>query len=216
MARDLTGEAGVNETLSKVIEYAKEFTGSEDGGVALLGAERKLEAARSSDERAGRADTLQDALREGPVVNAARTHKTYLVRDIASDGRWPRWGPLVVDLGLHSVVSTCLYTERHTIGTLNVYSSEPGALSEEDAENIQVFASHAAVAIESAQEGDGLRRAIETRNVIGQAQGLLMERYGLDARRAFDVLRRYSQETNTKLRTVAERLVYERRLPDGE
>jgi GAF domain-containing protein len=213
VARSLSEESSLSGTVQRVVEYANELTDADDGDVVLLQAEQRLEATGASDTRVEKADTLQATLSEGPMVSAARTHQTYLVRDIAGDTRWPRWGPLVAELGLNSAVSTCLYTGRRTIGTLNVYSCEPSALDEEDAERMELLGSHAAVALDYAREENGLRQAIETRNIIGQAQGLLMERYGLDARRAFEVLRRYSQDTNTKLRTVAERLVYERALP---
>lgn len=196
VARSLTDELGLDQAVRKVVEFATEMTEAEHGGVALLRAEAQLEVAAVTGETVERADQLQDSLHEGPAVSASRSHETCLIRDTAQDSRWPRWGPMAAHLGLHSAVSTCMYTNRRTVGTLSLYAAEADRLDEEDAERAQVLASHAAVAIDFLQEESGLRRAVETRNIIGQAQGLLMERYGLDAQRAFEVLRRYSQDTN--------------------
>ncbi|WP_129666959.1 GAF and ANTAR domain-containing protein [Phytoactinopolyspora endophytica] len=215
MARSLSEEAGLDETVQQVVHFATEMTGAEDGGVVLVNGSDRLERVGASDETAEQADEWQDVLHEGPGISAARAHRPFLVRDISHDGRWPRWGPIAAGLGVHSAVSTCLFTGRRTLGTLNLYASEPDGLDKDDAERAEALACHAAVAIDNAQEESGLRQAMQTRNVIGQAQGLLMERYELDAQRAFEVLRRYSQDTNIKLRDVAEQLVATRKLPDG-
>lgn len=214
IARDLFDENGLDDTLHKVLEHACDVTHGDDSSVVLFRARHQLEPAAWSHARAEAADELQNRLSEGPVVSVASSHETVLVPDTDQDDRWPTWGPLAADLGLHGVVSTCLYTGKRTLGTLNIYASRAGALGADDAERARALGGHAAVAIDAASEEAGLRRAVETRSLIGQAQGLLMERYGLDARRAFDVLRRYSQETNTKLRDVAEHLVINRELPD--
>ncbi|WP_162448560.1 GAF and ANTAR domain-containing protein [Phytoactinopolyspora mesophila] len=213
-ARDLNDEPRLDHTIEKVVEYATRMTDAEAGGLVLLRSQRQLEVAAATGAEVEEAEALQDSLREGPSVSAAREQSTCLVRNTADDTRWPTWGPKVAELGLHSAISACLYTGRRTIGTIDIYAPQAGQLDEDDAARAQVLASHAAIALDCRHEEDGLRQAVETRNVIGQAQGLLMERYGLDARRAFDVLRRYSQDANVKLRDVAEQLVASGNLPD--
>lgn len=215
LARHLTEEHELHQATKKIVEYATKLTEAEDGGVALLGADHHLQVVAASGESVIDADHVQESLHEGPALTAARTGETCVVRDVARDGRWPLWGPIAAELGLRSAVSTCLYTGQRTLGTLNLYSREANRLDDDDVTRAQVLASHAAIAIDFIQQENGLRHAVETRNVIGQAQGLLMERYGLDARRAFEVLRRYSEDTNIKLRVVAEELVANRHLPDG-
>jgi AmiR/NasT family two-component response regulator len=82
------------------------------------------------------------------------------------------------------------------------------------AERTRLLAVHAATALLAAQRQENLWQAVDARKLIGQAQGMLMERFTLDTDQAFAVLLRYSQDRNLKLRTVAEQLIEERRLPD--
>lgn len=97
---------------------------------------------------------------------------------------------------------------------MNLYASDPGRFDSDDLAVAHVLARHAAVALARSREQTSLWRAIDARKLIGQAQGILMERFDLDADRAFAVLRRYSQDNNLKLREVAQRLIDSRRLPD--
>jgi transcriptional regulator with GAF, ATPase, and Fis domain len=214
-ARDLNDEPRLDQTLEKVVGYATQMTDAEHGGLVLLRSRQQLEVAAATGAEVEEAEALQGSLREGPSVSAALNQTTCLVRNTAEDTRWPTWGPKVAELGLHSAVSTCLYTGRRTIGTIDIYAPEADQLDDEDAARAEVLASHAAIALDCRNEEDGLRQAVETRNIIGQAQGLLMERYGLDARRAFEVLRRYSQDANVKLRDVAMELVASGSLPEN-
>ncbi|NED95960.1 GAF and ANTAR domain-containing protein [Phytoactinopolyspora alkaliphila] len=213
-ARLLAEEHTLEETLQRVVDIATELTDAEGSGLLLYDAEQHLGPAAATDEAVEMADQIQESLDEGPGLSAGRAHRCYLVRDTGTDLRWPRWGPIVADLGITSVLSACVYTKDRTIGTLNLYSSHADALAERDAERARLLASHAAVAIDTAQEEAGLRLAIETRNLIGQAQGLLMERYGLSARQAFDLLRQHAERSNITLRAAAEQLVQNRNLLD--
>ena len=103
-----------------------------------------------------------------------------------------------------------LHAER-TIGTLNLYDSRPHHFSNDDLEVAHVLARHTAIALSRVQDAQNFSLAIDSRKLIGQAQGILMERYDLDPDRAFEVLRRYSQDTNVKLRDVAQTIVDNRR-----
>ena len=105
-----------------------------------------------------------------------------------------------------------MYTSATTIGSLNLYDEEPNHFSVEDQQVAHILARHAAVALDSAKDTANLWRAIDARKTIGQAQGILMERFSIDADRAFAVLRRYSQDNNIKLHAVAERLIATRKL----
>ncbi|MFD1858440.1 ANTAR domain-containing protein [Aeromicrobium camelliae] len=136
--------------------------------------------------------------------------------DISVDERWPAWGPAVAELGIRSVVSVRLETPERRYGSRNLFSEHPKAFDDDDLAVAAIFARHASVAVASAQSEEGLRIAIDARKLIGQAQGILMERFDIDADRAFDVLRRYSQHHNRKLREVAEWVVTYRRTPLSE
>ena len=128
--------------------------------------------------------------------------------------RWREWSRAVADAGVRSMLGTRLYTSSQTIGSLNLYDVRVGHFGDDDLEVAHVLARHAAVALDNARNNDNLWQAIGSRHLIGLAQGILMERFAINADDAFGVLRRYSQDGNVKLHAVAERVVASRRLPD--
>jgi transcriptional regulator with GAF, ATPase, and Fis domain len=137
--------------------------------------------------------------------------------DVGTDQRWPRWGSrAATELGICSVMSVLLYTEQHSYGALKLYAAEAGAFDREDSAVAEALAAHLAVAIDDAREIENRGKAMVTRTVIGQAEGILMERLKIDADQAFDYLRRVSSQTNRKLIAVATELVQTGRLPDDE
>ena len=132
-----------------------------------------------------------------------------------TDPRWPTWGPLVAkEIGVVSIVSYRLFTTEDTLGALNLYSRRPDAFDTDDVYNGQALAAHVAVALAASQNTTHLELAIANRTVIGQAEGILMERFGITAEQAFAVLRRVSQHRNVKLNRVAEELVRTRETPE--
>jgi GAF domain-containing protein len=159
------------------------------------------------------ADKLQHALRQGPCVQAAWDTDTYVANDLANDPRWPDFGAEVAALGFRSLLATRLAAGEHTLGALNLYSTRVRDFDDDDRDFARMFASHAAATLMTVRQRENLMTALDARTLIGQAQGILMERFGIDADRAFGVLRRYSQARNVKLRTVAEELVSQRSLP---
>lgn len=214
MALALHQEPTVDQTLVKILEYAVHATACDDAGIMLLYGRGRVETPASTDSRVAKADQLQTELNEGPCLDAMWRRDFFIVHDTAADPRWPEWGPRVAALGLRSILSIRLATSEETLGALNLYSRQEAAFDEDDVDVADIFARHASVALASAREQDGLRQAIGARHLIGQAQGILMERYGLDADRAFDVLRRYSRNNNVKLKVVADRIIATGRLPD--
>ena len=120
----------------------------------------------------------------------------------------------VADAGMCSALCFRLFTQGATVGSLNLYSRRLGGFDEADREVGGVLAAHVAVAMAAAQQVDTLGIAMDARTVIGQAQGILMERFDLDAEQAFGVLRRFSQDNNLKLHVVAQRLIDTRTLPE--
>lgn len=118
-------------------------------------------------------------------------------------------------LGIRSSLSFRLFTRTEdSWGALNVYSRQPRAFTHDDVVHGQTISAMAAVVLAKSINDEHLVRALETRTHIGQATGILMERYDLDAERAFEVLRRISSQRNTKLRDLAVEVVTTRRLPD--
>ena len=214
VARELLAEPDVQQTLQRAVELAAEhLAGGCAGGqvyasVSLVRGRRLVENEASSDERATRAEMLQYELGQGPCLDAIWERETFQVDDLTTEARYPQWSRRVVtDTGIRSSLSFQLFTSGDSLGALNLYSPHPHGFDAEDRAEGLMFAAHAAVALASAQTEEQLRSAIASRTVLGQAQGILMERYKITPERAFEVLRRVSQDSNVKVRDVARRLV---------
>jgi hypothetical protein len=141
--------------------------------------------------------------------------QTVLVADTRTDQRWPAWAKRVRELGVRSVLDVPMNVSRRTVGVLGLYSTRIDAFDTDDEAISQILARHAAVALASARHEEALAKAVDARKLVGQAMGILMERYRIDGDQAFAVLRRYSQSTNTKLHLIAQELIDTRTLPDG-
>jgi len=135
------------------------------------------------------------------------------VPDLRTEQRWPRFAAEVVDLGVGSMLSFQLFVTGGNLGALNLYSGRPHSFDEEAEAIGVVFASHAAVALAGAQQEERMRTAMTSREVIGQAQGILMERFRLTGPQAFQVLARASSHTNRKVADIAEELTATGDLP---
>jgi len=213
-ARSMQGHPSTHETLEQVVLVATDIIqGCDLVGISLVHP-GGIDTPVGSDEALNRIDELQFKLKEGPCFDALRTHETVGSRNLATDERWPTWGPLVAEeTGVRSIVSYRLYTTRDTLGALNLYSRRPDAFDTDDIYNGLALAAHVAVALAASQQVENLELALGTRTVIGQAEGILMERFEIPAAQAFAVLRRVSQHSNVKLNRVAEELVRTRETP---
>ena len=212
MAFDLRDQPDVEETLASIAAYAQQTLGTDHAGIHVVH-NHQVETAAATDPVIEHADKLQTELGEGPCLQAVWSRDTFLVDDTATDERWPRFGPLAAGLGLHSMLSVRLFDAEQTLGALNLYATSVRNFDDDDVALAHIFGQHASVAFATARREAGLRKAIDARHLIGQAQGILMERFDLSADHAFAVLRRYSQEYNVKLRSVAAEIIETRRLP---
>lgn len=214
LALALHAERTVARTVQLIAEYARTGLGCEDAGVLLVFSRSRVETSACTSDPVAVAHDLQVELDEGPCLDALEDPSgLYRIDDLEVETRWPRWSPKVVELGYRSVLSVPLATQERRYGSMNAYASRPHAFDDDDMAVATVLARHASVALASSQNAEGLERAVDARKLIGMAMGMLMERYGLDQDRAFDVLRRYSQDHNIKLRDVAEQIVVDRDLP---
>lgn len=151
-------------------------------------------------------DAKQYQLREGPCYDAAVNSAHVIASDIATDERFPIYGPYVASRGIRAQAGLRLFDAPASQGALNLYSRQTGAF--EDFTTIaDLFTHQATVAIGYAREIADLNDAIRTRTTIGQAVGIIMERYGLSDERAFAFLTRLSQHRNVKLRIIAAEIV---------
>jgi GAF domain-containing protein len=211
MALSVHEEATVPETVERVLEFALAAVGCSHAAVVFVHRRQRLELVASTGPVVAPLIDKQNDVGEGPVLAIVATGHSVMVADTHSDSRWPAWSETAAGVGLRSMMGVRLHTEERTIGTLNLYDSRPDHFSTDDLEVAYVLARHTAIALSRVQDEHNFSRAIDSRKLIGQAQGILMERYDLDPDRAFEVLRRYSQDTNVKLRDVAQTIVETRR-----
>jgi len=216
VARALS-EEDVSSTLETSVALATEvLRGCDEASVTLVYRNRKIETPVSTSDIPARGDQLQSELEEGPCLDVVWEHETVSSPDLAKEKRWPTWGPRVVEeLGVRSMLCFQLFTRDDSLGALNLYSTRADAFTEEDYLEGGALAAQVAVALVAAREIEHLNIAVAGRTVIGQAQGILMERFGIDADRAFAVLQRVSSHSNRKLYRVADELVTTRRTPDA-
>jgi hypothetical protein len=195
------------DTLETVTQLASEKLPNVDfASITVLAATGTLETFAPTDEVTTQADSLQYQLGEGPCVEAAQSKVTVRTASVGSDGRWPAYGPKAASLGIAGQMAVPLFATRTSSAALNLYSATEGAF-EHSAHIAELFASQAAVAMGFSRSVGTLKDALGSRNAIGLAIGMTMERYGLDEEHAFNFLVRVSQTSNVKLRVVAETVI---------
>ena len=203
-----------DETVDKVLEFAVKALNCAYAGIILVHDGPRVETIAATHPLVADLDRIQMETGEGPDVHLLAEREAVRIEDVRTDGRWPGWAREVEAKGVRSMLGTRLSTSKTLIGSLNFYDPAPGCFDVEDVDVAHMLARHAAVALERARDLEHLWRAIDARNLVGQAQGVLMERFGITADQAFAVLRRYSQDNNIKLAQVAQRLVSSGELPD--
>jgi GAF domain-containing protein len=216
IARSIQHEHGdVEKTLQAITAAAVDAVpGAESVSVSLVQG-RKVEPRAATDDLPREIDDLQSRLGEGPCLSALREQSTVLVEDYETEERWPRFAAEARAQGVRSSLSFQLFVEGDALGALNLYARSAHAFTG-DAEAIgQVFASHASIALSAAQQEQNLRGAIDKRDLIGQAKGILMERYKLTAPQAFHLLVQSSSHTNRKLFDIADDLTSTGTLPES-
>jgi hypothetical protein len=219
-ARILFSAGGVTDTLARVAELAITTIEGCDYAGLFLTEGGVVTTPVHTDEIVNRVDSLQHLTGEGPCLDAIDQHTMVYAEDLTTDSRWPEFGPRARSTGLRSVLALPLAANAH-LGALNLYARYPDAFGVIDRARGVVLASLASLALQAAfahdvdgRRTENLQAALSTREIIGQAQGILMERERISADEAFDILRRASQHLNMKLRQVAQDLVDTGENPD--
>lgn len=216
VARSLAEQTGRRDTLRRIVDLATQTVpGAQYAAVSLVESRRKVATVTYTEDICCRVDEVQYETGQGPCLDAIFERDTVLINDLTGTGEWPEFADRAVALGVRSMLSFRLFVEGDTAGALNLYSLDTGAFSETSIATGGVFAAHAAVAWDHAKEVEGLQRAIATREVIGQAQGVLMSSRKITSDVAFDLLRTASQHRNVKLHTVAQEVVDTGTLPEA-
>ncbi|OBF27764.1 histidine kinase [Mycobacterium sp. ACS1612] len=208
LARASAAPRSVDEVLNDVTATALELMpGADAAGILLIGGGGKFRSVADTSDLPVQLDELQMRFNEGPCRDAALDEVIVRTGDFRSEERWPKYSAAAVELGVLSGLSLKLYTTARTAGALNLFAKSAHAFTAEDETTGVILAAHAAAAIMASSHGEQLQSALSTRDRIGQAKGIIMERFGIDDVQAFEMLRRLSQDSNTRLTDVAERVI---------
>lgn len=210
MAVGLHDEPDMGRMLSALVAFAQLAAECEEVGVLLCRRGAPIESATATRPRVAQSHQLQLLLDEGPGLLAIRDSLPVIVDDVTDDRRWPEWAPRAAQLGWRSMMAVPLGPRHATIGVLDFYADEPGVFDLDDRSTITTLGAHAFLALAAAKGHDGLRAAAHARHLIGQAEGILMERHGLGVEQAFAIMRRESREGHVTVSRVAERIIENR------
>ncbi len=201
----------LDHTLERITATAVEVLPDvEYASITVRHADDRLETVAPTDDLLLGVDEAQYRLREGPCYDAAVERPHVISPNLAADERFPRYAAAAVGAGIRAQAGIRLFEvpSPKAQGALNLYSRKVGSF--EDIGLLgRLFAHQAAVALDYARHVENLQTALETRQLIGRAVGIVMERYGLSEERGFAFLARISQRRNVKVRSVAEEVVAE-------
>jgi transcriptional regulator with GAF, ATPase, and Fis domain len=195
--------------IAELAEHAAvEIPGAQYAGVTITRNGKTIDTPAASHKWPVVLDEIQQRHQEGPCLTAAWDEKTIHVADLEVDDRFPNYRrDALAETPIRTIMAFQLFIAGQTMGALNVYAERPHVFSAETKAIGLIFAAHSSVAWNSARRDEQFKRALASRDVIGQAKGMIMERYGVDAVQAFEVLRKLSQDSNVALVQVAADLV---------
>lgn len=194
--------------LLEVTETAVRLLPVHHAGVALIDNHKRLRSTAATGPIPRLLDRLQEQHQQGPCLEAIRQHHTVRVDDYASETRWPDFiAAAVNETAVRSSLSIQLYTIESELGALNLYSERADSFTPHIEELALAIGAHAAIGLSSARRGEQFRSALASRDIIGQAKGILKERYNITALAAFNLLVRLSQDRNTPVAEIARLLV---------
>jgi GAF domain-containing protein len=206
-ARSLQRQTSPQQVMDGVVNLARDMVpGADEATITMIRKDRHCYSAAATSTLASDFDVLQDETGQGPCLDAIWQQQTVRVNDLATDPRWPVLGPRAAERGICSMLCLQLFVHRDTLGALDLLGHARCAFTDESEHVGLLLASHAAIAAADAQHFEHVTSALVNRDVIGQAKGILMERFKITSDQAFTVLAKVSQDTNRKVSAVAEDL----------
>jgi GAF domain-containing protein len=207
LARELQHEDDPDMMLAGIVHAALELVPhAADASISLISGRRKIVSRAASSDLPRRVDALQSETGQGPCLDASYEDRIVNVADLGTETRWPDFSRAAFGLGARSMLSFQLFIDGDHLGALNLFGKDVGVFDAESERIGMLVAAHAAVAVAGSKQVSQLARALDTRDLIGQAKGILMERFKITAQQAFLLLSRASSEMNLKLHDVAEEL----------
>jgi GAF domain-containing protein len=214
VGRTVSDEDDLLTLLQRVVEIAHDAIDGADSTSLTIDLGGRTYTAVHTDDRTLRVDSEQYDAGDGPCLEASRTGKVVLVNADDPEDRWPRFTAAARGEEILSFLAAPLITGEQSLGSFNLYGRARSAFDTLDAEILELLTTTVSRTLgdfarfKSARDvADSIQRALQTRAPIEQAKGILMALHGVDADEAFDLLRRESQATNTRLHTVATELV---------
>lgn len=211
-ARNLTERRSIRdleETLRQIVVSAVDNVPGVDAGSISVTHEGRVETRQPTSDRIGKLDAVQSELFEGPCITALEDPPetgVVIACDFAGEydsARWPRFAPRAVEAGYRALISTTLSVDGEPRSALNLYAAEPNAFDEQTRAITALFGAQASVLLYGSDTVHHLQQAVDSRDLIGRAKGVLMERFTVDDEAAFRMLVKASQDTNMKLVAVA-------------
>jgi transcriptional regulator with GAF, ATPase, and Fis domain len=210
IARRIYARRGDNsEVIAELVEHAvAELPGTDYANVTVASNEFDIHTPSATNEWALRIDDIQRRHREGPCLAAAWPQQVVHVDDLQHEQRWPKFRAAALEsTPVRSIMSFQLFLTDKSMGALNVFAEHPHAFDERTRQLGLLFAAHSALVWDATRREAQFQEALASRDIIGQAKGMIMERYSMDANQAFEMLRQLSHDTNVPLAEVASKIV---------
>ena len=206
LGHGLRAEGDAHNLLQRALDGALRcITAATCAGVAVSD-HGHLTSEAHTDDVAGHLHRVQFAVQGGPCVDAAQQPEPVLADDLRREQRWPEFAARAVERGMRAVLSVQLFVDANVLGAVSFYADEPGRFSADDERVALLLASQMSMALAALRARGNFEIALSSRDVIGQAKGILMERFKISAQEAFEILVAVSQRRHIKLRNVADQL----------
>jgi hypothetical protein len=212
IAREMSGEFTGAQILQRAVRQAvKGVDGCDYAGISLRSHQGEVQTPAWTSPAVWAADAMQIALGEGPSLEPMWISDQVIVPDLSTNGRWPRWAPEVVKLGLRALISVRLPGGSQTFAALNLYSANAYGFGPQSVDAACSFAVEVLEAIELGGGATGFEAAMSTRSIVGMAEGMMRYRYGFSQQRSLALLQMYSARSHVSLRDAAKEFVSEGR-----
>jgi hypothetical protein len=211
LVRDLQQRSAkdADSVLEELTRNAAKFVpGAQLAGITVVGRKGAITTVAPTHAFVITLDDVQRTHGEGPCRTAGIEHQIIRIDDLSKEQRWPRYRDDAIRFtSVRSILSLQMFTDPKSTGALNFYAERTYVFDDESVELGLIFATHTALVWNLARSSEQFRSALASRDVIGQAKGMIMERFNVNAVEAFELLRKLSQTSNTPVAEVARRLV---------
>ncbi len=199
----------VDTVLRELTESAvSAMPGAQDAGITIASRDKKVRTAAATGRYPALLDEIQQRHKQGPCLSAAWQHHIIRINDLAVEKRWPAYcREAAKATPIRSVITFQLFADKDDMAALNFYAERPRAFDDRAAEVGLILATHTALAWNMVRRDEQFRSALASRDIIGQAKGMIMERFKIDSVQAFELLKRLSQTSNTPVVAVARQLI---------